>query len=83
MKIDTFVENFSGAILKVAAASTRKRRPRDDPRPPIPASNQNVIRMKNRLLRQWQITVEDDQTGDEIFYSIAYPGHPGGLSFSR
>jgi hypothetical protein len=37
MAIDTCVENFSGAVLKALAASTPKRRPRDDQRPPIPA----------------------------------------------
>jgi len=37
MAIDTCVENFSGAVLKVLAASNHKCRPRDDPRPPIPA----------------------------------------------
>jgi hypothetical protein len=30
--IDTFVENFSGAVLKALAASTLKCRPREDPR---------------------------------------------------
>jgi hypothetical protein len=54
--IDTFVENFSGAVLKALAASTPKCRPRDDPRPPIPARIQNEIRLKNRLRRQWQVT---------------------------
>jgi len=58
MAIDTCVENFSGAILKALAASTPKRRPRDDPRPPIPTAIQDEIRLKNRLRRQWQITKE-------------------------
>jgi len=56
MAIDTSVENFSGAILKALAASNPKRRPRDDPRPLIPAGIQDEIRLKNRLRRQWQIT---------------------------
>jgi len=56
MAIDTCVENFSGAALEALAASTPKRRPRDDPRPPIPAGIQDEIRLKNRLRRQWQIT---------------------------
>jgi hypothetical protein len=56
MAIDTCVENFSGAVLKALAASTPKRCPRDDPRPPIPARIQDEIRLKNRLRRQWQIT---------------------------
>ena len=56
MAIDTCVENFSGAVLKTLAASTPKRRPRDDPRPSIPAGIQDEIRLKNRLRRQWHIT---------------------------
>jgi len=56
MAIDTCVENFYGAVLKALAASTPKRRPRDDPRPPIPAGIQDVIRLKNRLRREWEIT---------------------------
>jgi hypothetical protein len=56
MAIDTCVGNFSGAVLKALEASTPKRRPRDDPRPPIPAGIQDEIRMKNRLRRLWQIT---------------------------
>ena len=38
MAIDTCVENFSGAVLQTLAVSTPKCRPRDDPRPPIPAA---------------------------------------------
>ena len=38
MAMDTGVENFSGADLKVLAASTPKCRTRGDPRPPIPAA---------------------------------------------
>jgi hypothetical protein len=56
MAIDTCVENFSGAVLKALAASTSKRRPRDDQRPPIPAGIQDEIRLKNRLRRRWKIT---------------------------
>jgi hypothetical protein len=56
MAIDTFVENFSGAVLKALAASTPKYRPRADSRPPIPAGNQDEISLKNRLRRQWQVT---------------------------
>jgi hypothetical protein len=54
--IDTCVEKFSGAVLKALAASTPNCRPRDDPRPPIPAGIQDETRLKNRLRRQWQIT---------------------------
>jgi hypothetical protein len=56
MAIGTCVENFSGAVLKALAASTPKRRPRADPRPPIPVGIQDEIRLKNRLRRQWQVT---------------------------
>jgi hypothetical protein len=56
MAIDTSVENFSGTVLKALAVSTLKRRPRDDPRPPIPAGIHDEIRLKNRLRRKWQIT---------------------------
>jgi hypothetical protein len=57
MDIDACVEN-SGAVLKALAASTSKRRPRDDPRPPIPAGIQDEIRLKNRLRRKWQVTMD-------------------------
>jgi hypothetical protein len=43
MAIDTCVENFSGAVLEALAASTPKRRPRADPRPPVPAGIQDEI----------------------------------------
>jgi len=55
MAIDTCVENFSGTVLKAQAASTPKRRKRDDPRPQIPAGIQDEIRRKNRLRRHWYI----------------------------
>jgi hypothetical protein len=53
MAIETFVENFSGAVLQ---ASTPKCRPRDDPLPPIPAGIQDEIRLKNRLRKRCQVT---------------------------
>ena len=56
--IETFVENFFGAVLKALTASTPKCRPCDDPRLPIPDCIQDNIRLKNRLSRQWQITRE-------------------------
>jgi hypothetical protein len=37
-------------------ASAPKRRSHADPRPPLPASIQDEIRLKNRLRRQWQVT---------------------------
>jgi hypothetical protein len=43
MAIETCIENFSGAVLKALAASTPNCRPRDDPRPPIPAGIQDEI----------------------------------------
>jgi hypothetical protein len=54
--INTCVENFSGIILQALAASTPTCRTRDDPRPLIPASIQDEIRLKNRLRRRWQVT---------------------------
>jgi len=56
MAIDTCVENFSGAVLKALAVSTRKCRPRDDSRPPITVGIQDEIRLKVRLSRQWHFT---------------------------
>ena len=55
MAIDTCVEKFSGVVLKALAASTPKRRPRDDPRPPVTAGILEEIRLKKRLRGQWQI----------------------------
>jgi hypothetical protein len=56
MAIDICVENLSGTVLKALASSTPKCRPRDDPRPPIPAGIQEEIRLKNRLRGQWKVT---------------------------
>ena len=56
MAINMCVENFSSAVLKALAASTPKRRPRDDPWPPISTGIQDEIRLKNWLRRQWQVT---------------------------
>jgi hypothetical protein len=58
MAIDTCVENFSGAVLRALKTSTPGRRPRDDPRPPIPAGIQDKIRLKTRLRRHWQLTMD-------------------------
>jgi hypothetical protein len=55
-EIDTCVEEMSSEILVALAASNPESRPRDDPRPPIPAFIQDATRLKNRLRRQWQIT---------------------------
>jgi len=56
MAIDTCVGNFSGTVLKALAASSPKRRPRDDTMSALPAGIQDEIRLKNRLRRQSQIT---------------------------
>jgi len=56
MTIDTCVENVSGALLKFLVASTLNCLPRNDPRPPIPATIHDEIRQKNRMRKQWQIT---------------------------
>jgi hypothetical protein len=58
MAIDTCVENFSEAVLRAQSASNPKCRPRDDPRPSIPAGIQDGIRLKNRLWRRRQITTD-------------------------
>jgi hypothetical protein len=54
--IDKCVEDLTSAIEEATAASAPKRRPRADPQPPLPASIQDEIRLKNRLRRQWQVT---------------------------
>jgi hypothetical protein len=56
MAIDTWIENFSGTVLKALVASTPKCRSRDDPRPPITPGIQEEIRFKYRLRRCWQFT---------------------------
>jgi endonuclease/exonuclease/phosphatase family metal-dependent hydrolase len=52
--VDTCVRELTSAILGAIEVATPKRRPRSDPRPPLPASIQDEIRLKNRLRRQWQ-----------------------------
>jgi hypothetical protein len=47
---------LSSAIWRALEVSARKSLPPADPRPPIPASIQDEICLKNRLKRQWQIT---------------------------
>jgi hypothetical protein len=54
--IDACVGTLTSAISGALEVSTPKSRPRADPRPPIPARIQDEIRLKNRLMRQWQIT---------------------------
>ena len=52
---DTCVENLTGSDLNALAPSTRKRRPLDDPRPPIPAGIRSES-LNNRLWRKMQNT---------------------------
>jgi hypothetical protein len=54
--IDKCVEELTSAIQEATAVSAPRRRPRADPRPPLPASIQHEIRLKNRLRTQWQVT---------------------------
>jgi hypothetical protein len=46
---DKCVEKLTSAIQETTATSVPKRRPRDDPRPPLSASPQDEIRLKKRL----------------------------------
>jgi hypothetical protein len=64
MAINTCFENFSCAVLKALAASIPKRRPRADPESPIPAGIWDEISLKNRLRRQWQITIDPNLKAD-------------------
>jgi hypothetical protein len=54
--IEKYLEELISAIHEATAASVPRRRPRADPPPPLPASIQDAIRLKDRLRRQWQIT---------------------------
>jgi hypothetical protein len=50
------LEKLTSAIHEATAASAQKLLPRADPRPPISASIQDEISLKDRVIRQWQIT---------------------------
>jgi hypothetical protein len=50
--IDKCIKELRSAIQEATAAYAPKRRPRPEPRPPLPASIQDEIRLKNRLSRQ-------------------------------
>jgi hypothetical protein len=54
--IEKCVEELTSAIQEATEAWAPRRRPRDDPRPPLAASIQDEVCLKNRLRRQWQIT---------------------------
>jgi len=56
--IDACVKEMSSAISKALTDSTPKCRPRADPRLSLPAGIQDEIRLKPRLGRQWQITMD-------------------------
>ena len=68
MSKDTCVENFSGAALKVLAASNTKCRPRDDSTIPIPAGIKDETRMKNRLWRLYPYI--RDRSGTALILSF-------------
>jgi hypothetical protein len=55
-EIDKCVEELTSAILEATAASAPKLRPRIDRRPLLPANIRDEIRLKNRLMRRWQVT---------------------------
>jgi hypothetical protein len=46
MAFDKSVENVSGAVLKALTASTPRRHPGDDARPPVPAGIRGDISLK-------------------------------------
>jgi hypothetical protein len=50
------VEDFTNAIQEAIAASDPIRRHRANRLPPLYASIQDEISLKNRLRRQWQVT---------------------------
>jgi hypothetical protein len=54
--IDKCVDELTSAMQEATVAYAPKRRHRVDPRPTIPASIQDKIRLKKRLRRQWQVT---------------------------
>jgi hypothetical protein len=54
--IDKCLEELTSAIHEATAATAPRSRPRADPRPPLPASIQDELRLNNRLRMQWQIT---------------------------
>jgi hypothetical protein len=56
--IDKCIEELSNAIQEALAASAPVRRPRSDPLPSLPAGIQDGIRLKNRLKRRWQVTMD-------------------------
>jgi hypothetical protein len=58
--INKCIEELTSPIREATAASAPRRRPHADPRPPLPASIQDEIRLKNRLTRQWQVTRDQD-----------------------
>ena len=64
MAMDTWIETFSGAVLKALATSIPNCRPRDHTRPRISAYIQDTIRPKTRLRMQWKITLDPALTAE-------------------
>jgi hypothetical protein len=56
VSMDKCVKELSSAIQEALAASAPKRRPRADPRPPLPAGIRDEISLNNRLKGQQQVT---------------------------
>jgi hypothetical protein len=54
--INKCIVELTRAIQEATAVSASKRRPRPDPWPPLPASIQDEIRLKNLLRRQCKVT---------------------------
>jgi hypothetical protein len=54
--VNKSVEELTSAFQEATASSATNRRPRADPRPPLPASIQDEIRLNNRLRKQWKLT---------------------------
>jgi hypothetical protein len=74
--IEKFVEELTSAIQEATGASVPKRRPCADPRPTLPASIQDEIRLKNRMRRRWQVTrdpalkVQDNRLQKGVTYRL-------------
>jgi hypothetical protein len=74
--IDKCVKELTSAIEEATAASAPKCRgsTRADPRPPLPASIQDEIRLKGRLRRQLQVTRDPGMKAqvNRLQTSVAY-----------
>jgi hypothetical protein len=63
--VDKCVDEFASAMQEAIAAFAPKRRPRGDLRPPLPASIQDEMRLKNLLKKQWQVA-RDPSLKDQV-----------------